>query len=526
MEPKLRKAEPPVKPVRNSIKAIQSNIVNRRTQLFEGSPPREATSQTSTSTAAERNAPLPVKSVPPNRPERPAPPKFHNPPDPKQPSNINAAITKEFAEKVALKKTASDTEQYGVLQGGVHVKGAVTSDSSSDKPQPVPKPRPRKPDKPPILPVTNESRERSVSDSSVPDLSKLRSHLKDRSGSDRLSPGKPATPVYSKIDKAKKLHDRQTAADHGVNQEDEEDNVASLSSGPPSKPPRTFEHDDYLKRKAFKKAMKHKSSHPASQSHVISGGLQEEPEEQSNGNTVFQTVQFRSKKSDPGTSDDGNTHLYEEIQDPNKRVEPEKHIYEEVGRRLSGDDVKSAVSRKQDRPDRPHPPPRPPNPKVSTLSGHKSTIKQDNKPAKPAKPLTISHNTQDKWVSKKSFNNPGYGKDPHEIIPIRTVIRSNDESGKLKRSKSDEFLYDSKMDLNASISEDPVYQDPMDVIKLPGRPHIHKGVVIDAEGYAVPHTGAHTLGRHVSPQLFLGLSCFICITLRLVHTSVRLCIAT
>ncbi len=500
MEPKLRKSEPPVKPVRNSIKAIQSNIVNRRTQLFEGSPPREATGQTS-STTAEKNATVPVKSAPPNRPERPAPPKFHNPSDHKQPSNINAAITKEFAEKVALKKTASDTEQYGAHRSAVHVKGAVTAESSSDKPQPVPKPRPRKPDNKPILPAATD-RERSVSDSAVPDLSKLRSHLKDRSETDRLSPGKPPTPMYSKIDKAKKLQDRQIAADHTVAQE-EEDNVSSTGPpGPPSKPPRTFEHDDYLKRKALKKAMKHKSSHPASQSHVISGGLQEEPEEQTNGNTVFQTIQFRNRKSDLSTSDDSNSHLYEEIQDPNKPIEPEKHIYEEVGRRLSGNDLKSSPQ-KQDRPDRPHPPPRPPNPKVSTLSGHKSAIKQDNKPLKPAKPLTVNPHNQDKWVSKKSFNNPGYGKDPHEIIPIRTVIRSNDEPGKLKRSRSDEFLYDSKVDLNAGISEDPVYQDPMDVVKLPGRPHVHKGVVIDAEGYAVPHiAGAHTLGRHVSNQMF------------------------
>ena len=290
---------------------------------------------------------------------------------------------------------------------------------------------------------------------------------------------KPVMPMYSVVDKSKKLQNR--TADVESKSDDTCEDQESGPTTPPAKPPRTFEHDEYLKRKSLKKALKHKSSHTSysRQTHHISDGLTEEPEESTNGDAIFQDVKFSQGKTDTVSSQESCSHLYEEVGNP-------KHIYEEIGNRLSEDGIK---------PERPNPPPRPPNPKVGTLSR--------TKPATAAKPIHKTHVSDPSAVIKqKSLSNPGYGKE-HEIIPIRTVFHG-EENGGIKRSHSDECLYDSKLDLREShdSEDEPVYQDPVDIIRPTGSQNVGKRVVIDAEGYAVPDMGSRTLGRQVRTITF------------------------
>ena len=98
---------------------------------------------------------------------------------------------------------------------------------------------------------------------------------------------KPVMPMYSVVDKSKMLQNR--TADVESKSDDTCEDLESGPTTPPAKPPRTFEHDEYLKRKSLKKALKHKSSHTSysRQTHHISDGLTEEPEESANGDAIF-----------------------------------------------------------------------------------------------------------------------------------------------------------------------------------------------------------------------------------------------
>ena len=473
MDGKQVKPDAPVKPVRRSLKTIEPNIVNRRTQMFETGPGENQKTS---------------KVLPP---QRPAPPKFPNRPISNEIAivpDVNREIANEFAQKVAARKTVFDEDESGSKQL------ATNTDVKPTSPQRLPlKPKPPKPETKPKLPGAD--RERSASDSATPDLNKSNPTAKTkqfyekttRPKSDEIPVSKPrpihaapqeekkaVMPMYSVVDKNKKTQDRTTDI-----QSKSDDMCEDQESGPitpPAKPPRTFEHDEYLKRKSLKKALKHKSSHTSysRKAHNISDGLTEEPEEPINGDEIFQDVNFSQGKRDTVSSQESGSHLYEEVGNP-------KHIYEEIGNRLSEDGIK---------PERPNPPPRPPNPKVGTLSR--------TKPATAAKPIQKTHVLDPSAIIKqKSLSNPGYGKE-HEIIPIRTVFHG-EENGGLKRSQSDECLYDSKLDLRKSHcrEDEPVYQDPVDILGPTGSENVGKGVVIDAEGYAVPDIGSRTLGRQV-----------------------------
>ena len=421
-------------------------------------------------------------------PQRPAPPKFCHRPNSSEHTDVpdaNREIANEFAQRVAQRKACLDEEQ--VTSKGI----------KPTSPQRLPvKPKPPKPETKPRLPAVDK--ERSVSDSTSSDISTTSALTKAKPSSvdeqnikpktNEIPVPKPrpghavlppqeekntSTPMYSVVDKSQKTQNKITDAENQLDIRTEKEDEPIT---PPAKPPRTFEHDEYLKRKSLKKALKHKSSHVTygRQTHDISDGLTEEPEESTNGDSVFQDVRFSHGKTGTTSSKGSDTHLYEEVGNP-------KHIYEEIGNGLGNEGKKS---------ERPNPPPRPPNPKVGTL--------MRTKPTPAAKPIRKGHLSDPSAVIKqKSLSNPGYGKE-HEIIPIRTVIHG-EESGGMKRSHSDECLYDSKLDLSEShdSEEEPVYQDPVDVLRPAGNFNVSKGVVIDAEGYAVPHTGRHTLGRQV-----------------------------
>ena len=482
MDGKQGKPDVPVKPVRRSLKTIEPNIVNRRTQMFETGP--EDNQKTG-------------KVLPP---QRPAPPKLAKRPASNEITivpDVNKEIANEFTQKVAARKTIFDEDEKGSKQL------ATNADVKPTSPQRLPlKPKPPKPETKPKLPGAD--RERSASDSATSDLNTMNPTAKTkhffvyeqttRPKSDEIpvpkprpthavmashEEKKPVMPMYSVVDKSKMLQNR--TADVESKSDDTCEDLESGPTTPPAKPPRTFEHDEYLKRKSLKKALKHKSSHTSysRQTHHISDGLTEEPEESANGDAIFQDVKFSQGKTDTVSSQESCSHLYEEVGNP-------KHIYEEIGNRLSEDGIK---------PERPNPPPRPPNPKVGTLSR--------TKPATAAKPIHKTHVSDPSAVIKqKSLSNPGYGKE-HEIIPIRTVFHG-EENGGIKRSHSDECLYDSKLDLREShdSEDEPVYQDPVDIIRPTGSQNVGKGVVIDAEGYAVPDMGSRTLGRQVRTIAF------------------------
>ena len=477
MDEKQLKPDAPVKPIRRSLKTIEPNIVNRRTQMFETGPGENQ------------------KTDKVHPPQRPAPPKFTNRPVSNEIASVpdvNKEIANEFTQKVAARKTVVDEDEDGSKQL------ATKTDVEPTSPRRLPlKPKPPKPETKPKLPGAD--RERSASDSATPDSNKINPTTKTkhfsvyeqttRPRSDEIPVPKPrqthvvvapqeekksVAHMYSVVDKSKKTQNK--AADVESKSDDMFEDQESGPTTPPVKPPRTFEHDEYLKRKSLKKALKHKSSHTSysRQTHSISDGLTEEPEESTNGDAIFQDVNFSQGKTDTVSSQESGSHLYEEVGNP-------KHIYEEIGNRLSADGIKL---------ERPNPPPRPPNPKVGTLSR--------TKPATAVKPINKTHvSDTSAMIKQKSFTNPGYGKQ-HEIIPIRTVFHS-EENGGMKRSLSDECLYDSKLDHDKShdSEEEPVYQDPVDIIRPTGSHNVGKEVVIDGEGYAVPDMGSRTLGRQV-----------------------------
>ncbi len=471
MEGQANRPDAPAKPVRRSLKSIETNIVNRRTQMFETGAPAEPKSPKATP---------PQRPAPPKIPSRPNSNEFAKAPD------VNAEIAKEFTQKVAQRKSGSAEDNTDSRKPEL----SKQADSNSPRKLP-PKPRPPKPETKP-RPVgvtidkdkalhsslqTEESTSPSSKEFPVP---KPRPAKRDSTGHEEEA---KAAPMYSVVDKSKKTAAKASDSDKQEVSQEPAEKVDSVNR--PAKPPRTFEHDEYLKRKSMKRAMKHKSSHGAlaKPGHDIRDGLREEPEDTGGGDTIFEHVRFSNRKSD-SSQDGSDNHVYEEVGDP-------RHLYEEIGsgiKRNSGDGQKS---------DRPHPPPRPPNPKVITLSR--------SKPATPVKPISKTQVSDPSGtVSKKSVSNPGYEKQ-HEIIPIRTVLRRNkDDSSTLQRAHSDECLYDSTLNLKKSTcdsDDEPVYQDPVDVVRRPNRPQVHKGVVIDAEGYAVPHTGRHTLGRQVTTLL-------------------------
>ena len=91
----------------------------------------------------------------------------------------------------------------------------------------------------------------------------------------------------------------------------------------------------------------------------------------------------------------------------------------------------------------------------------------------------------------------------HECIPIKTFV--DQKTGALKRYKSDEYLYadpqtifDAPAQGCKRVSDDPIYQDPLDVLSPRTKSCVTThGVSLDEEGYAVPDTPRRTLSRQV-----------------------------
>ncbi|KAI0228859.1 Suppression of tumorigenicity 5 protein [Lamellibrachia satsuma] len=104
--------------------------------------------------------------------------------------------------------------------------------------------------------------------------------------------------------------------------------------------------------------------------------------------------------------------------------------------------------------------------------------------------------------SEETFINPTYAEQPANI-PVKAIVGSD---GKLKRYKSDEYLYAKPPDIHT------YYNDPVDCVRIQKKPMITEhGVVLDPSGYAVPEgTPIHlalckqlsyqcsTLGRHTN----------------------------
>ena len=246
-------------------------------------------------------------------------------------------------------------------------------------------------------------------------------------------------------------------------------------SPPPVKPPRTFAHDAYLIRKGGNKS-KHKltslSEAPENLYDEVSPTPKHAP--QSPESPYAEIAECRPETSSKPTVQRWQQvkSMYEDIENCRIDFKPSSE-YEDISQCRTGTGVaverskSCAVSRRRSlkvkRPaSKPPPPPRPPQPTVSPSPCEHN----QNKPSEV-------------FVSKKTFSNPMYAKNP-EIIPIETFVS-------LKRCKSDESLYAKPLDINSC------YDDPIDCMR-DVKPRITEhGVVLDHSGYAVPEgTPAHS----------------------------------
>ena len=248
-------------------------------------------------------------------------------------------------------------------------------------------------------------------------------------------------------------------------------------SPPPVKPPRTFAHDAYLIRKGGNKS-KHKltslSEAPENLYDEVSPTPKHAPQ---STESPYAEIAECWPETKPASSKPSVQRwqqvksLYEDIENCRtdiKGLHPSTE-YEDISQcrtagAVVGRSKSCAVSRKRSlkvkRPvSKPPPPPRPPHPNVSPSPCEHN----QNKPSEV-------------FISKKTFSNPMYAKQP-EIIPIETFVSSD---GKLKRCKSDEYLYAKPLDINSC------YDDPVDCMR-DQKPRITEhGVVLDHSGYAVP----------------------------------------
>ncbi len=494
---------------RSSFRYIQPNVVHRRTQLFE-SPAAEDTeikeeSQERLSSPTENKpawaamkpsdmSPKKVRFQPKeSTPGRPLPtPKVVTA------GSVPASQTVESSQSPKNKSSPQPGNRMSVLAKAKMFgdgEDQVGVSPSKDKPPLTAKPsegaiRKSINIKPPVKPERT-SRPNKPPKPEFPTAA-VKERLKSMSFTENMppSPISPKTviehgghPVYGKVNKPPR---KISSTDENVNPEQKMtkhrksnscDGVVNLPAGfsagreppemeppggeeateadgatwaPPPKPPRTFAHDEYLKVKALRKKDKKmkRSSCPS-------------PVRESENGHIYEEVGCHKLTLYEPTR---SSHQYEEVEDLKRQVE------EEAG--------KGPQSRK------PQPPPRPPQPVIKK---------------RPDDPFVrvIKHNSNlsdESFVKNKTFRNPGYMKATHDIIPIKTFVNGST----LKRSKSDECLY-AEPSLavvvhGVDISADPVYQDPVDVVRAQNYITSH-GVVVDAEGYALPDTGRHTLNK-------------------------------
>ena len=270
---------------------------------------------------------------------------------------------------------------------------------------------------------------------------------------------------------------------------------ASPKPPPPAKPPRTFAHDAYLLRKGSSKPKPKLTS------------LSEAPENPCDDTKSSPMVKRMTR---PTASP------YEEIpeiREPKPKVAPQYHrrqanAYEEIedcrtelrevplvseyediaacrpGKQLGEHDIKRGSNLYRRRPvsakrplSRPPPPPRPPLPSLTAPPGDQD----ENNPVETLE-------------SDEIFVNPMYVERP-DNTQTKTVIGSD---GKLKRYKSDEYLYGKPPEVH------PYYNDPVDCVQTQKPMITEHGVVLDTCGYAVPEgTPTHlALCKQVGPHSY------------------------
>ena len=363
---------------------------------------------------------------------------------------------------------------------------------------------------------TSESEAQQEGPSTVKDLSLLfttiNNQTKPASNTTKVTPGPPlqVTPtgedvseLYAVVNKPLKsaskagdpepLYSNTTTNTHrGYGQSNQSGQSMATSpepptkSPPPAKPPRTFAHDAYLFRKGGKPKLKLTSLCEAPENpyeeispllavrHVIqpvstSSQYEEIAEVRAaipKTSPNLQKVQHQRKYASP----------YEEIDDCRAELK-EVHLsveYEDISQchpsRKVGDRG-SEIARKRPvsvkRPvSRPPPPPRPPLPNVSPLPCTEAKLWEQNQ-----------NNPADMFDSEETFINPTYTEQPANI-PVKSIVGSD---GKLKRYKSDEYLYAKPPDVHT------YYNDPVDCVRIQKKPMITEhGVVLDPSGYAVP----------------------------------------
>ncbi|KAK2186329.1 hypothetical protein NP493_205g00004 [Ridgeia piscesae] len=245
---------------------------------------------------------------------------------------------------------------------------------------------------------------------------------------------------------------------------------ASPKPPPPVKPPRTFAHDAYLLRKGSSKPKPKLTS------------LSEAPENPCDDTKSSPMVKRMTR---PTASP------YEaipEIREPKPKVAPQYHrrqanAYEEIedcrtelrevplvseyediaacrpGKQLGEHDIKRGSNLYRRRPvsakrplSRPPPPPRPPLPSLTAPPGDQD----ENNPVETLE-------------SDEIFVNPMYVERP-DNTQTKTVIGSD---GKLKRYKSDEYLYGKPPEVH------PYYNDPVDCVRTQKPMITEHGVVLD-----------------------------------------------
>ena len=290
--------------------------------------------------------------------------------------------------------------------------------------------------------------------------------------------------------------------------------------GPPKKPPRTFEHDTYLKQKIQRKEEKAKarlkklsekeqceSSNDHTYEDIQPPGIdQNKPiANKFNFNNIgatYEELAVVCPVSDPDElkklkttirgrtalrkTSGGQSPLYDIVAEEEKLKETEKSEKE-----LTRIRVPRNPSSRLPAPPRPPPPssPHSPNsPRSPRVSG------EWDKTADRSKDNVIHvnrHNpclSKDAFVKKKEVSNPGYNKSQHEVLPIESFEPLQGAAG-LRRFKSDECLY-SDVDAERRVVQlESDYQDPVDVIGTRGyvTEKDKNGVVVDSEGYAQPY---------------------------------------
>ena len=239
---------------------------------------------------------------------------------------------------------------------------------------------------------------------------------------------------------------------------------------PPSKPPRTFAHDEYMKIKSEKQKKKQHLGTPSPL--AVVHNYEEIASNSAKPPPPFKPSQIRDDEVQP-------SEVYEEIAQPshvtNRSVLSQKpkpistsqdiavkktYTYDKL------DD--SAVFVKPSIPaSKPVVPVKPGQTEIDTLKKNEDKARWD-KGVVRIKSSNIKLK-KEPIISKKAISNPGYEHWDHECIPIKTVYKD----GTLKRYKSDEFLYAENLfqkqnSHGGNYSEEPLYQDPADVVKVSG----------------------------------------------------------